>query len=163
MFWEAIVTTNSGSPRLTRAPASRVGGVNASEGTSSAGAAASTGASAMTTMAAASAPGTAQRRANRISSTHTATTGPTSSGRLTVAWTGARQTGSSTPASIALASAGGIAPTQRPSGRHIPATTISTPEAANAPRAAGYPPGGSPAEISSAAPGVDHAIVSGIR
>ena len=86
--------------------------------------------------ATASAPGTAQGRANRISSTQTSDHGRVLR-RVDEASTGARQTGRRTPASIALASAAGIASTQRPSVRHRPATTISTPVTAKAPSAAG--------------------------
>ena len=76
----------------------------------------------MATAATASAPGTAQRRATRISSAHIAITGSAWAGSSTAAETGARQTGSRTPASIALASAAGIASTQRPSVRQSPAS-----------------------------------------
>ncbi len=101
------------------------------------GPAAGSGSSAITTPATASAPGTAHGRATRMSSAHTRITGPICSGRSTAPWTGARHTGSRTPASIALASDGGIAATQRPSVAHQPARTISTPTATNAPSAAG--------------------------
>ena len=137
MFCDAIVTTNSGSPSPTSAPASRAGAVSVSCGSSRVGPAASAGSSAITTPATASAPGTAHGRAKRMSSAHTRITGPISSGSSTAPWTGARHTGSSTPASIALASDAGIAATQRPSVRHRPARTISTPASMNAPSAAG--------------------------
>src|SRR3954463_15117269 len=47
---------------------------------------------------------TAQRRANRVSTAQVSTTGAVSSGSATMARAGLRQMGSSTPASIALAS-----------------------------------------------------------
>lgn len=57
----------------------------------------------------------------------------------------------------------GMAATSRPSGVTSPATTISTPQSRNAPTAAANPPGCGPAATSSAAPGVDHAMLTGIR
>ena len=62
-----------------------------------------------------------------------------------------------------MASAAGIIPISRPSGRQSPASASSAPQTANAPTAAGQPPSMAPADASSAAPGVDHAIVAGIR
>ena len=72
-----------------------------------------------------------------MSSTQARIIGPISHGSATTARAGARQIGSSTPASIALASAGGIRATQRASARESRAITISAPANANAPSAAG--------------------------
>src|SRR5882757_6781140 len=85
-----------------------------------------------------------------------------SAGSSATARTGARQSPSSTPASIALASGGGMAATARPSGFHSPATTISAPVTMKAPTAAGKPPGTAPVVANSAAPGVDQAMLIGI-
>jgi hypothetical protein len=63
-------------------------------------------------------------------------TGSARTGVIATARIGARHRFSKTPASIALASEDGIAATARPSGRHSPAITISTPLARNAPTAA---------------------------
>ena len=68
-----------------------------------------------------------------------------------------------TPASIALASGAGIAATARPNGRHMPAITISAPLIRNAPTATGNPPSGIAEDASSAAPGVDQAMLIGSR
>jgi len=72
-------------------------------------------------------------------------------------------------ATIAIGGAGsvwigaGIAAMSRPSGRTSPASTINPPHSRNAPTAAANPPGCGPAAMSSAAPGVDHAMLTGIR
>ena len=58
---------------------------------------------------------------------------------------------------------GGIAAIDRASQGTRPVTTMSAPHSRNAPTAAPNPPAGVPAEISSAAPGVDHAMLTGIR
>ena len=76
---------------------------------------------------------------------------------------GARQRPNSTPASIALASVGGIAATSRPNGRISPAATNSRPTTRKAPAASGKPPAVAPVAASSAAPGVDHAAAIGMR
>ena len=60
------------------------------------------------TIAATIAPGAAHGRETRVSTAHTTTTGTASHGISTTARTGPTQIGSRTPASIALASAGGI-------------------------------------------------------
>jgi hypothetical protein len=57
----------------------------------------------------------------------------------------------------------GMAATQRLSGFHKPATTIMAPVTRKAPTAAENPPSTSPAEASRAAPGVDQAMLIGIR
>jgi hypothetical protein len=64
---------------------------------------------------------------------------------------------------MALASGVGIAATQRPSGFHNPASTISSAVTMKAPTAAAKPPSTAPAVNSSAAPGVDQAIEIGMR
>ncbi|GMA35069.1 hypothetical protein GCM10025876_12730 [Demequina litorisediminis] len=58
---------------------------------------------------------------------------------------------------------GGIAATRRASGRRSPHAMISTPVTRKAPTAAGQPPSTYPWVARRAAPGVDHAIVSGMR
>ena len=67
------------------------------------------------------------------------------------------------PASMALASAEGIAATARPNGLTNPAATIKRPATRNAPVAAANPPAAAPVAASSAAPGSDHAPEIGIR
>jgi hypothetical protein len=64
---------------------------------------------------------------------------------------------------MALASGAGIAATQRPKGRHSPATMMSRPVTTKAPTATGNPPGIAPVVASSAAPGVDQATPTGMR
>src|SRR5687768_1889129 len=86
-----------------------------------------------------------------------------SSGSSAMARTGARQSPSTTPASMALAMAEGMAATQRPSGFQNPASTISAPLTRKAPTAAGNPPSILAEVASSAAPGVDQATLIGIR
>lgn len=90
-------------------------------------------------------------------------TGRASAGAITTACIGARHRFSNTPASIAFASADGIAATARPNGRHKPAITISAPLTRNAPTAAWKPPSGIAEDASSAPPGVDHAMLIGSR
>ena len=76
---------------------------------------------------------------------------------------GARQSPNRMPASIALASADGIAATARPNGLTSPAVTSRTPTTRNAPVAAANPPVAAPVAASSAAPGVDQAPEIGMR
>ena len=102
-------------------------------------------------------------RRNRPTTAHATTIGKPIHGACATAFTGARHRPSNTPASMALASAAGMALTQRPSGFHSPEATTSAPLRTNAPTAAGKPPSTAPVVASSAAPGVDHAIVTGIR
>ena len=64
---------------------------------------------------------------------------------------------------MALASGAGMAATSRPIGFHRPATTTSTPTRAKAPSAAANPPSIGPVVASSAAPGVDQAMLIGMR
>lgn len=114
--------------------------------------------------AVAKAPGTAHRCAYRCSTTHTTSTGATTAALEVVrARSGARQSGSRTPASMACAISTGIAVISRPSRDQQPVRTINTPVTANAPTAAGQPPVTAPAPASSAAPGVDQARVIGMR
>ena len=56
-----------------------------------------------------------------------------------------------------------MAATARPSGRHSPASTISTPAITNAPTAARNPPAIAPVLASKAAPGVDQTTLIGWR
>ena len=53
--------------------------------------------------------------------------------------------------------------TARPKGFHNPAMTTSSAATMKAPVAAANPPSGMPVEISKAAPGVDHAMLTGCR
>src|ERR1700677_712577 len=76
---------------------------------------------------------------------------------------GARQRPNRMPASMALASAEGIAATARPNVLINPAATINRPATRNAPVAAANPPAGAPVAASSAAPGRDHAPEISIR
>ena len=113
--------------------------------------------------AAAKAPGTASRGAKRVSSSQVPTIGAVKPGYATSERAGDRHTGKSTPANSALASGAGIAVMSRSKRRETPASTVSPPETTKAPSAAGYPPCTCPAPISTAAPGVDQAMLSGIR
>jgi hypothetical protein len=67
------------------------------------------------------------------------------------------------PASMALASAAGISRIARPRGRNRPDSAIIRPQRTKAPTAAGKPPSIAPVAASSAPPGVDHAIMIGMR
>src|SRR6476619_3877061 len=109
-FWDAIVTRNSGSPIPTSVDTSNTGDVQISTG------ARPTVDRPGPVTATTSATGTAQRRANRVSTAHTITTGAASSGTSATACTGERHSGSRTPASIAPARCGGIAATSRATG-----------------------------------------------
>src|SRR5215208_6853453 len=146
-----------------RTPGSKAGAVSTGAGRRPTPASRPDGSAATTPPAASSAPGTAQRRDRRSNAAQTSTIGAAASGESAAKRTGARQTLSSTPASIALARGAGIAAIRRPSGCHRPAAARSTPVTANAPTAAGQPPSTAPADTSSAAPGVDHAMVTGFR
>ncbi|MNI72116.1 hypothetical protein D3C73_1280370 [compost metagenome] len=117
----------------------------------------------ITAKATSSDAGTDQRGANFIRTTQHSITGAMNRGADPNDVKGARHRGSSTPASIACASAVGIFAMSRPRTGSSPVRTISTPTMRNAPTAAGQPPSTIPAEASSAAPGVDHASVTGIR
>ncbi len=119
----------------------------------------STTATAVTTTAAA----TAQRGANRVSTSHTTIGGRASSGSCTAASTGARQIGNRMPASIALAIGRGIRVMVRASQGHSPVASSSTPQSRNAPTAAWKSPVVLWAATSRAAPGVDQANDNGSR
>src|SRR6185437_3533652 len=161
MFCDAMVTRNSGKPRPISAGHSKIGLTIAGWGDHEPAAPPpETARSASTTSTAA---GTAYSRLNRKTNAQTTTTGSPIIGTMATARTGARHNPSSTPASMALASAGGMAATTRPSGFHSPAAMINTPQTRNAPTAAGNPPSGAPDAASSAAPGVDHAMLIGSR
>ena len=86
-----------------------------------------------------------------------------SQGRCWNVVTGTRHSSSSTPASRAFASGRGTASTSRRRGSKSPVQTISTPHSAKAVTAAPNPPCGTPVVTSSAAPGVDQAMLMGIR
>lgn len=80
-----------------------------------------------------------------------------------MAFTGAKHRPISTPASIALARGAGIDATARPSGRNSPATIINAAQTTKPPTAAWNPPAIAPELASSAAPGVDQAMLTGNR
>src|SRR5215218_4707914 len=109
MFCDAIVTMNSGSAIETIAAGSRMGETGSSAGRTLTPERSPGPSIATAITAAAIAPGAAQGRETRVSSAHTITTGAATHGISMTALAGATQIGSSTPASIALASAGGIA------------------------------------------------------
>ena len=119
----------------------------------------------MTTTAAATrkAAGTAQRGKNRMPSSQTAMTGRTPAGFATAPVMGARHSWRSTPASIACATEVGMRAMSAPSGGMRPVRTMSSPATRKAPTAAGQPPSTAPVVTRSAAPGVDHATVMGMR
>src|SRR5688572_13739778 len=105
-FCDAIVTRKSGSASPTTAPKVSVGAVNSSRGTRSAGsivAPVRATSTPTTTDAATNASGTAHRGAIRTNTSQVNSTGMTPHGFTTIPLTGARQSGSSTPASIAWA------------------------------------------------------------
>ena len=152
MFCDAIVTMNSGSAMLTMRGGLEDGG-DELQRRQGADADRSPGPSMVTAMIAATmAPGAAHGRDTRVSTAHTSTTGTASHGISTTARTGPTQIGSSTPASIALASAGGIEAIARPSAPHSPLSTMSAPQTRTADRG-GEPAAGAPVDTSSAAPG----------
>ena len=107
--------------------------------------------------------GTAQRGTNRVASSQPTRIGATAHGSAASPWTGARQSVSTTPASIACASAVGIAATRRPSAGQRPVIRISTPTSRKAPTAADQPPATAPVVANMAAPGVDQARIRGVR
>src|ERR1700729_2152421 len=113
--------------------------------------------------AAIAAAGVAYSRFQRAIKTQTRMIGAARRGASAIALIGARHSENSTPASIALASAGGMAATARPNGRTNPAATSSAATTTKAPTAAGKPPATARVEASSAAPGVDQAAEIGIR
>ncbi len=84
-------------------------------------------------------------------------------GELAVARTGFRQSGTMTPASIACATDVGMRAISVPRAGTAAVAMMSRPVTTNAPIAVGQPPAGVGLAASSAAPGVDHAIVIGIR
>ena len=90
-------------------------------------------------------------------------TGNAIAGAAAAAFTGARQSGTRMPASIAPASAVGMRRTRSASGRNRPAAVSRTPQTMNAPTASGKPPAGVAVAASKAPPGVDHATEIGIR
>ena len=91
------------------------------------------------------------------------TIGAARRGASAIALIGARQSENNTPASMALAKAGGMAAIARPNGRIRPAATISAPQIRKAPTAEEKPPLTAPVVASKAAPGVDQAPEIGMR
>ncbi|GGM30104.1 hypothetical protein GCM10007977_034220 [Dactylosporangium sucinum] len=156
-----MVTRNSGTAMLTSTDGFSVGTTNDTDGRS--GPRSPTPRAAMPTTAASRAPGTAHCRRYRRSTAHVRITGPASMGRSTTARTGAVQRLRMTPASIAPAIGRGMAAIARDSHGDRPARTIRAAHTANAPTAAGKPPGTGPVAASRAAPGVDHAMLIGMR
>ena len=111
--------------------------------------------------AAAIAAGTAQRGLVAGRRSQTTMTGATWSGMVDNATKGARQSLSSTPASMACARGTGIAASSRPSQGMAPVAAINTPVMMKAPTASFHPKFTAAAPASNAAPGVDHAVVMG--
>jgi len=116
----------------------------------------------ITASATSSDAGTDQRGAIFISTIQHNSTGAINAGAVPSDLKGARHKGSRTPASMAWAKAVGIFAINLPSNGTNPVRTISTPTNRKAPTAAGHPPSTVPAVARSAAPGVDHARVTGI-
>src|SRR6476661_9164489 len=166
MFWEAMVTTNSGTAIPAMACTLNVGMVHARAGTKAAGA---TGVPAdasdtpMTPNATSRAAGTAHRGANFIISSQHRITGATKRGTEPRALNGARQSWSRTPASMAWARDVGMRAISLPSAGTRPVRASSSPAPTKPPTAAGHPPSGTADAASSAAPGVDQARVTGTR
>src|SRR5690606_30846083 len=105
-FWDAIVTTNSGTAIPTSAPRVNSGAVNVTVGTNSPASSAvplRTSSTATTIVAARNASGTAQRGARRAKTNQVSSTGITPHGFSTSPVMGARHSGNRTPASIACA------------------------------------------------------------
>src|SRR3954468_17065300 len=125
---------------LTTAATVQCGVVHAIEGSRSAPATDEPASTTTTTSATTSDTGTAHRRETRCITTQASTTGPTRYGEAARPVTGARQSGSSTPASIPPASAAGIRATRSPSHGTRPVRTTSPAVTTNAPTAAGQPP-----------------------
>src|SRR6478735_7501460 len=164
MFWLVIVTMKSGIATARRVVASQVGRTRTTDGAAAPRSSRpKTPCTAMTTRAAPSAPMTAHRRATATRTSHVTMTGAIAAGDATTARNGAPQSVSSTPASMALASGLGIASTSRSSGRTRPHSASNSPQTTKAPTAEANPPEGTVAAASSAAPGVDQAMVTGIR
>ncbi len=150
----------------TTAPTVKVGAVSSTRGTRVHGsivAPVTTRWTVMTTAAATKASGAAHRGASRANTSHVRTTGATSHGFATSPPTGARHSGSSTPASIACAMEGGMRAIRRPRRGQTAVSRMSPATTRNAPTAAGQPPSTAPVAASRAAPGVDQATVIGIR
>ena len=163
MFWLVIVTMNSGTAIAKSAPVSKCGVTRANSGAAwPSWRRPNTPRATMTTTAATRAPSTAHRRAKAVSASQTRITGAIAHGSAWAAVTGAITRSSSTPASIADANAPGMRSTSSPRGRTRPQSASSAPQITNAPTAEANPPFGTAAVASSAAPGVDHAMVIGI-
>ena len=163
MFCELIVTIHSGTAIANMAPVSHCGATKLRLGAAlDRSRRPNTPRTAITTNAANSAPMTAHRRASAVSTNQVRITGPIAQGSASTADTGSMTSCNSTPASIADASGVGIDSTRRPSGRMSPQSASRMPQTMNAPTAEANPPCGAAAAASSAAPGVDHAMVTGI-
>ncbi len=117
----------------------------------------------MTMMKASKAAGTANRRLIRPTTSQAMTIGRPRSGLNATALIGARHRPSNTPASMALASGAGMAATARPNGFQMPQMMIRIAQMINAPTATAKPPSIAPDVASNAAPGVDHAMLIGMR
>ena len=158
-----MVTRKSGMASARTAGASQCGAASVTTGASRAPGGRCSPEINSTTVAVASAPGTAQRRATRSSTSQVASTGRMAAGCATAAWNGCTHRCSSTPASMALASAVGTLATARPSGRTSPQRASRMPVSRNAATATPNPPAGRVPAANNAAPGVDQAMVIGIR
>ncbi|GAA2847125.1 hypothetical protein GCM10020220_040820 [Nonomuraea rubra] len=163
-FCAAMVTRNSGMAMLTTADRLSAGAVSSTAGRSAApDRPPPFPCTAMATTATASAQGTAHRRWYRCSTAQVSTTGTASIGTSTTARTGAVHRLRMTPASMAAAIGRGMAAIARAGQGDRPASTSNPAQTMNAPTAAGNPPGTGPVAISSAAPGVDQAMLIGMR
>src|SRR5664279_690008 len=133
-----MVTMNSGTAMPMSAGSVKAGTMNTGWGTRLAIVPGGRGvATTIMTAVTATAIGIANGRAKRSAIAQAAMIGSVRPGRAATAFTGARHSSSSTPASIAPASDNGIEATARPKGRQTPAATISTPATRNAPTATG--------------------------
>ena len=161
MFCDAMVTMKSGNAMPIIAGTENSGATNNTTGHIDVSDSADRSVAQMT-MVTRSAAGTANSRFSFHTNAQAAMIGRASAGSSATARTGARQKVNRTPASMALARGAGIASTQRPSGFHRPARTISTAVARKAPTAAAKPPAAVPVVARRAAPGVDQAMLTGI-
>lgn len=163
-FCEAIVTRYSGKAMPMMAAGEKCGVTRTGCGDSGPSALAEMWlVRLMSTTATTTAAGTANSFLKQDTTAQVSTMARPRAGCVCTARAGARQSGSKIPASMALASGLGIDETRRPSGFHRPESTMRAPVTTNAPTAEGKPPCGAAESASSAAPGVDQAMLIGIR
>jgi len=168
IFCEAIVTTNSGTPRPIIVAGTKLGITNATCGTKASFSVANAPSGnsmpkATTNTKANSAAGTAHSRRQAPTKIHVARITPPISGNAAMALNGAKHSPTKIPANIALANGPGIRETAFASGFHSPAMMMSTPQSKNAPTAAANPPSTAPVVTNKAEPGVDQATLTGRR